>query len=357
MLTSCIREDVNNILKSGLPWERFAGKRILVTGASGFLPGYFVETLLALKEFGHGPREVVGLVRNLPKAEHRFSHHAGRKDFSLYRHDLSGPLTYDGKFDYIIHAASQASPRFYSVDPVGTILPNVLGTYHLLDRAHADGCEGFLLVSSGAVYGVITGDAPVGEDSYGYLDPTLVRSCYFEAKRMSENLCVCMHHQYDVPVYIARPAHTYGPGLAPHDGRVFSDFIEDIAAGRDIVVKSDGSAKRPFCYASDAIVGMFAILLKGEIARPYNVGNDETYVSIRELAETLAAVFSERGIKAIIAPEKKEKNYVKNPSDGGCPDVHALRALGWKPTVGIKEGFRRTVASIDEELISQPARG
>ncbi len=350
MLTSCVKEDLRNIRKADLPWDRFAGKRILVTGASGFLPGYFVETLLALKDIGCGVKEVVGLVRNLPKAKHRFCHHADRKDFSLYQHDLSGPLTYDGKFDYIIHAASQASPRFYSVDPVGTILPNVLGTYHLLERARQDGCDGFLLVSSGAVYGIITGDAVVNENAYGYLDPTLVRSCYFEAKRMSENFCVCMHHQYGVPVYIARPAHTYGPGLAPHDGRVFSDFIEDIAAKRDIIVKSDGSAKRAFCYVSDAVVGMFTVLLRGEIARPYNVGNDEAYVSIRELAETLASAFMDRGIRAIIAPAKKEKNYVKNPSNGGCPDVHALRSLGWKPKVGITEGFRRTIASIDEEL-------
>jgi nucleoside-diphosphate-sugar epimerase len=341
-------EDIGKILRTELPWDRFGGKRILITGASGFLPGYFVETLLALKNAGHGVKEVVGLVRNLPKAERRFCHHATRKDFSLYQHDLSGPLNYEGRFDYILHAASQASPLFYSVDPVGTILPNVLGTYHLLERARTDGCDGFLFVSSGEVYGINQHGEPVDEGHYGPLNPTAVRSCYGEGKRMGENLCVCMHHQYGVPVYIGRLAHTYGPGLAVDDGRVFADFLNDIVAKRDIVVKSDGSARRPFCYVSDAIAAYFTILLKGEIARPYNVGNDEAFVSISELAEILIAAFPERKIKATFVPTNVSATYVKSPDPGAPFIVDALRVLGWTPKIGIAEGFRRTVDSIDE---------
>ena len=135
MFTKCMMEDIRAILEADLPWNVFEGKRVLVTGAAGFMPGYFVETLLALKEIGHGVGEVVGVVRNLKKAEYRFRHHAGRKDFSLYHHELGEPLSYDGKFDYIIHAASQASPRFYLTDPIGTIQPNVLGTFYMMDRA------------------------------------------------------------------------------------------------------------------------------------------------------------------------------------------------------------------------------
>jgi UDP-glucuronate decarboxylase len=348
MLTKCIVEDVGKILCADLPWERFAGKRILVTGAAGFLPGYFVETLLALGKIGNGVKEVVGLVRDRKKAERRFRHHLGRKDFSLYQSDLSGPLSYDGKFDYVIHAASQASPRFYLTDPVGTTIPNALGTYYLLDRSRRDGCEGFLFLSSGEVYGRTEPGVAVKEDTYGVLNPMAVRSCYGESKRMGENFCVCMYHQYGIPTYVGRLAHTYGPGLAPDDGRVFSDFLADIVANRDIVVKSDGSACRSFCYVSDAITANFAILLKGQPARPYNVCNDEAFVSIRELAETLVAAFPERNINAVFDETRVSTSYAKSQNQGERCIVEDLRALGWVPTIGIAEGFRRTVASMEE---------
>ena len=114
---------------------------------------------------------------------------------------------------------------------------------------------------------------------------TALRSCYAEAKRAGESMCVAAFHQYGLPTFIARPFHTYGPGLKlEDDGRVFPDFIFDIVAWRDLVIKSDGSAQRPFCgYVSDAMRALFGIMLKGKPARPYNVSNDGAYVSVREL--------------------------------------------------------------------------
>lgn len=349
MLTSSIKEDIKNIREAALPWEKFANKRILITGAAGFLPAYFVETFLALGDTGNEVKEVVGLVRNRSKAEQRFRHHLSRKNFSLYESHLNGPLSYPGRFDYIIHAASQASPIYYLKDPVGTIMPNVLGTYYLLDRARTDGCEGFLYVSSCEVYGVNGSGQKIDEKQFGFLDPTAVRSCYGESKRMGENLCVCMHHQYGIPTYIGRLAHTYGPGLTEGDGRVFSDFIEDIVARRNIIVKSDGSARRAFCYVSDAISGYLTVLLKGKTACPYNIVNDQAFVSIRELADILVKEFSEYSIKAIFDESKMSTTYFKSQNLGNPLIVDSLRSLGWAPRVGIAEGFRRTVQSKEEE--------
>lgn len=348
MLTSCVREDLQNIIGADLPWSRFKDKRILVTGASGFLPGYFVETLLALSAAGEGPKEVVGLVRDLRKAQIRFMHHRGRSDFLLIERDLCLPLVFAEKFHFIIHAASQASPKFYLTDPIGTLKPNAIGTYHLLERARSDQAEGFLFISSGEVYGQSTARALIEESDYGYLDPTTVRSCYAESKRLAENLCVSMHHQFGLPTYIARPFHTYGPGIAMDDGRVFADFIADIIAGQNIRVKGDGTARRAFCYVSDAITGLFTILLKGEVARPYNVGNDNACVSIGELANTLAASFPERGLKVVFDAASVNPSYSKSPLLSNCPSVNVLRELGWNPYVAIEEGFRRTVSSIEE---------
>lgn len=346
MLTSIVAEDVQRIIGTDLPWERFAGKRILVTGAAGFLPAYFVETLLGLAAKGTGPRQVVGLVRNLERAQRRFAHHGGRKDFLLCDGDLAAPLTLEGRFDYVIHGASQASPRFYFTDPMGTMMPNTVGTYHLLERAKQDGTEGFLFLSSSEVYGQLP-DA-IREADYGYLDPMDVRSCYAEAKRAGETLCVSAHRQYRLATFIVRLFHTYGPGVALNRGLVSSDFTEDIAAGRDIVIKSDGSARRCFCYVTDALTGMFTVLLKGSPARAYNVGNDRAEVSIKELADILVAAFPDRGIEIVMDPARVQPTYAKSLVSRNCPDVSALRALGWTDRIGIAEGFRRTVTSIEE---------
>lgn len=348
MLAACVAEDIRNVLDTDLPWDRFAGKNVLVTGAAGFLPAYFVETLLALKDRGSAPKGVVGLVRNRGKAEARFKHHRAREDFTLVESDLSGPLPESGAFDYVIHAASQASPRYYLTDPVGTLTPNVIGTYNLLEKARRDGTEGFLFLSSGEVYGQPTGPGLIAETDYGHMEPASVRSCYGESKRMGETMCVSAHHQYSVPTYIGRPFHTYGPGLAADDGRVFADFVADIVAGRNLTIKGDGTARRAFCYASDAIIGLFTIMLKGQPARPYNVGNDTACVSIRELAEILVDAFPERALEVILDSSKASATYAKSPIASNCPNVSALRRLGWKPRVDIAEGFRRTVASIEE---------
>jgi UDP-glucuronate decarboxylase len=346
MTNSIVTADVAAILAADLPWQRFSGKRLLVTGAAGFLPAYVVETLLALKP---RPAEVVGLVRNLEKARQRFASHGDHPALSLAQVDLTKPLAMGGRFDFIIHAASQASPRYYFSDPIGTLEPNVIGTYNLLERAAADGCEGFLFFSSSEVYGQ-TKPEPLAEGDYGYLDPAAVRSCYAESKRMGETLCVCATHQRKVPTSIARLFHTYGPGLAPDDGRVFSDFIADIVAGRDFIIKSDGSARRAFCYVSDAIAGIFTAMLKGNSGQPYNVGNDRAEVSIKELAETLIAAFPERKLSVIIDPAKMGQNYAKSAVSRNAPDVGALRGLGWSPRIDIATGFRRTVAALEEGI-------
>lgn len=352
MLTATIREDIQNILKAPLAWERFAGKRVLVTGAAGFLGGYFVELFLALTAAGGGPKETVGLVRNMARARVRFAHHLMRPDFTLVTADVAEPLPVEGRFDVIVHAASFASPKYYFTDPVGVLKPNAIGTFRLLERAKADKCGAFLFLSTSEVYGHAA-DTLLKEDNFGVLDPADLRSCYAESKRIGETMCVAAHHQYKVPAFIARPFHTYGPGLKPDDGRVFADFIADIAARRDLVVKSEGTARRAFCYVSDAMAGFFTLLLKGEPARPYNVGNEDAELSVRELAESLVAAFPERGLKVVLDASQAAPAYARSAVSRVCLDCTALRALGWAPAVGVAEGFKRTIASIEEA--PQPA--
>ncbi len=344
-----IQEDVSRIAGADLPWEKFSGKTVLVSGANGFLPAYIVETLTHLNEGQPGVNcKVIGLVRNSEKARARFEHLIGRRDFRLQVQDVCLPVSSDQKIDYIIHAASQASPKFYGKDPVGTLSANTLGTHNLLTLAREHQVQGFLFFSSGDVYGrSATPEIPTKEDVYGYLDPTDVRSCYGESKRLGETMCIAWSHQYNIPVQMIRPSHTYGPGMALDDGRVFADFTANIVKRENILIKSRGTARRPFCYLADATLGYFTVLLKGENRQAYNVGNEDCYLSIAELANLLVGLFPERNLTVQFQPNFSQQGYIQSTAEGGSLDSSKLRALGWQSTTGAEEGFRRTVLSYE----------
>lgn len=340
-----VEEDLKRIVSSALPWQRFSGKTVLITGANGFVPAYMVETLLYLNETVDARINVIALVRNREKAKRRFAHLAGRPDLNIVVQDVREAYSGSATADFLIHAASQASPKYFGIDPVGTFEANVLGTQRMLELAHRSRSEGFLFFSSGEVYGQPADPTRlVKETDYGSLDPLNVRSCYAEGKRAGETLCACWHAQYGVPAKIVRLSHTYGPGMELNDGRVFADFVADIVAGRNIELKSDGSARRPFCYLADAAIAFFLILLEGKSGEAYNVGS-ATQTSILNLAETLCRIFPEKNCRVIRQERKPDDQYVPSPVQGFQFDLSKINALGWHATTSIEEGFRRTVES------------
>jgi nucleoside-diphosphate-sugar epimerase len=339
-----INEDLENIVNSDIDWQRFNNKTVLITGANGFLPAYMVETLYFLANNSIvGNLKILALVRNKAKAEKRFLHLSNDNHFQLVVQDVCSPVTLCEPVHFIIHAASQASPKYYGIDPVGTLKANVIGTVNMCELARNNPIDSMLYFSSGEVYGEIDENIKnVSETEYGYLDPVNVRSCYGESKRMGENICVSYMHQYGVPVKIVRPAHTYGPGMQLDDGRVFADFVCDIVNDRDIVMKSDGNASRAFCYLSDATIAFFKVLLNGKNGEAYNVANPLCTITIYELAHKLVSLFPEKQLH-VVKQKRTDINYIVSKNIYHSLSVKKMQSLNWYPIIKIEDGFYRTI--------------
>lgn len=343
-MNSIVEEDMMYITKADIDWHEIEGKVILITGANGMLPSYLVKTVLYLNEYTFANKtKIYAIVRNKAQSSIVFKEHLDDLNLEIIEHDVCQEFQIDGEIDYIIHAASQASPKYYSTDPVGTLSANVMGTYNLLNLAVEKKVSSFLYFSSSEIYGVLDDtDLSIGEEDIGIINPLDIRSCYAESKRMSETMCRAWAHQFEVPVKIVRPFHTYGPGMKLDDGRVFADFVSNMVNRKDIVMKSDGKQKRSFCYISDATIGYFTVLLKGKNGEAYNIGNSKEEVSIGQLAERLVNLSPELNLKVI---KQDDRNSMSNILTRSCPDIAKASLLGWVPHIGIDEGFRRTIES------------
>ena len=342
-MNNIIKEDISSIINCFDYWERFKNKTILITGANGFLPAYLVESFLSLDKTYN--TKIIAIVRNKQKANNRFKNYITDTNLEIIEHDVCNEFNYNHKIDFIIHAASQASPKYYKIDPVGTLNANVLGTINMLKLAQKKSVESFLYFSSGEVYGEVKDEfMPIKEDTFGYLNPALVRSCYGESKRMGETICVSYFAQYGIKAKIVRPFHTYGPGMVLDDGRVYADFVANILKDQNIILNSDGKAKRAFCYLTDATIGFLTVLVNGENGEAYNVGNPQEEYSILELANILVNLYPEKKIEVILN-KTINTDYLKSTITRNSPNIDKLKKLNWNPKVTIEKGFKRTVSS------------
>jgi nucleoside-diphosphate-sugar epimerase len=333
---------------------RLAGRRLLITGGAGFLGYYLVQAPLAWNGLGRGEPIHVTVFDNYSRGVPRWLEVLGRDPaLELVRRDITDPLPVDmPPFDYVIHAASIASPTFYRQFPIETMDANVGGLRSLLDRAvawAADGAplSGFLYFSTSEIYGDPPADCiPTPETFRGFVSATGPRACYDESKRFGETLCVNFARHRDLPVSIARPFNNYGPGLKLGDRRVLPDFARDVLAGRDMVLLSDGSATRTFCYVADAVVGYYQVLVRGARGEPYNIGTDAPEISMwdlgRRVTDQARELFGYAG--EVTRADSGDADYLVDNPNRRCPVIDKARSeLGYEPGVGLDEGLGRAL--------------
>jgi nucleoside-diphosphate-sugar epimerase len=347
ILSEIVRGDLDEIVKSNINWDRFKNKTILVSGGAGLLPSYLVQSLLHANRHHNLKLKVICMSRSSESVNKRLGYFLNDPYFKAIIHDVTRPIPVEiMPSDFVIHAASQASPKFYAIDPVGTLLTNTIGTQHLLEYSVRSKAERFMFFSSGEVYGApLNPMEPITETSYGYLDPMNVRSCYAESKRIGETLSIAWAKQYGLDIVVVRPFHTYGPGMALDDGRVFADFVADVVAKKDISIRGDGSEKRCFCYLADATVGFLSVLLNGVNLEAYNVANPLCEISMKNLAKLISDLFPEHNIKIRFENSGTKKNYLKSPILKSLPSIEKIKKLGWFPTTSLEEGFSKTIKS------------
>jgi Nucleoside-diphosphate-sugar epimerases len=301
-------------------------KRILITGAAGFLGSHLCDRFI--KEDYH----VIGM-DNLITGDLRNIEHLFRLDnFEFYNHDVSTFVHVPGKLDYILHFASPASPIDYLKIPIQTLKVGSLGTHHLLGLARAKGAR-ILVASTSEVYGDPT-VSPQPEEYWGNVNPVGPRGVYDEAKRFQEAITMAYHTFHGLETRIVRIFNTYGPRMRLNDGRVLPAFIGQALRGEDLTVFGDGSQTRSFCYVDDQVEGIFR-LLHSDYPYPVNIGNPDE-ITIKQFGDEI--------IK--LTGTKQKLVYKDLPVDDPKqrrPDItKAKELLGWEPKVGRAEGLRIT---------------
>ncbi len=303
-------------------------KRILITGAAGFLGSHLCDRFI--KE-GY---EVIGmdnlLTGNIRNIEHLFA----LKEFTFYHHDVTKFVHVPGEIDYILHFASPASPIDYLRMPIQTLKVGAMGTHNLLGLAKAKGAR-ILVASTSEVYGDPLVH-PQTEEYWGNVNPIGPRGVYDEAKRYMESITMAYHNFHGVETRIIRIFNTYGPRMRLDDGRALPTFVNQALHGEDITVFGDGSQTRSFCYVDDLVEGIYRLLLS-DYHMPVNIGNP-VEITLQDFAEEVLALTG-ANVKIIYMPLPQDDPKQRKPDI-----TKAKGLLGWEPKVERSEGLKRTLA-------------
>lgn len=356
-----VQGDMEYIAREFKKQEIFRNKTILITGCGGFLGFYITNFFVYLIKQGIDVKSLI-LLDNFVLGEPDWIKEIKDNDgkVAVYKFDISKdnisdiPLAKNA--DFVIHMASIASPTYYRKYPIETIDANVWGLRNLLEYYKEESLKSLVFFSTSEIYGDPSPEfIPTSEEYRGNVSCIGPRTCYDEAKRFGEALCYVYSTIYGMPLRIVRPFNNYGPGMNLDDKRVPADFAKAIVNGEDIVIHSDGTPTRTFCYVADAIVGYLKTLVHDKFDY-FNIGIEEPEISIKKLAEIYQeegkSLFGYKGKIKYKTP--KDKNYLTHNPLRRCPDItKAKRILDFNPRIKVEEGVRRFLEYLKERTVQR----
>ena len=338
--------DIDKVIEVVPELDRLAGKSLMITGAAGLVCSAIVDIIFRYNDTHDKKIQVLAAGRWPEEMSARFGDLVNRDDFTFVVYDASKTdNVIDVHADFIIHGASNASPNMIVKEPVETMMSNFLGMKYLLDYAKEQGTERILYISSSEVYGEKEGSEPYKEGQYGYIDLLKSRNSYSVGKRAAETLCASYADEYGMESVIVRPGHIYGPTASSYDKRVASAWSYAVAKGEDIVMKSDGSQIRSYCYCLDCASAMLKVLLCGENCHAYNISNPDSIISIKEMAEILS---KSAGVELRMELPTEEERKGFNPMSNSSLESASLTGLGWRGCFDAETGFGHTVKILKE---------
>lgn len=342
------RTDIQSVITMSIEWDFLLGKTVLITGATGMIASVIIDIVMYQNQKFNKKQgiHIIATSRNEEKARKRFERYWGSEYFTYLSHDVTKPLPEMGDVDYILHAASNTHPRMYATDPIGTITANVQGTYQLLEYAVVHKCKRFLLFSSVEIYGENRNDIDKFDEDYlGYINCNTVRSGYPESKRLSESLCNAFAAQKGQDFVIGRFSRVYGPTMGEDDSKAIAQFIRNAAKRESIVLKSKGEQLYSYTYVVDAATAALYLMLYGESGEVYNVADEGSEITLRELAAILAATAGTEVVFEL--PDAVEKAGYSLATKAVL-NTAKMQELGWMPKTCIREGLEKTVSILRE---------
>lgn len=346
-MSKILQEDITEIVSdAGVPWEQLRNSTILITGATGTIGSALVRALHAANQKHGLGVKILAFGRDTQKAKQLAEQYCS----AFYAHDIRVPLTVNGAVDYIFHCASVTKSPAMVANPLNVIDTALKGTENVLKLAKIKSVKSVVYLSSMEVYGNTDSALQwVTENDLGYISLKSPRSCYPESKRMCECLCNCYFAQYGVPVKTARLAQTFGAGTSKNDTLVVAQFARNALSGENITLHTEGKSYGNYCYISDAVRGLFYLLLRGENSEAYNIANPAACMPIREMAELVANEVCGGKISVVLNTPLDIKNRGYAPDVTRRLSVEKIKKLGWIPKYGLMEMYQRMLADWREE--------
>lgn len=331
-----IKKNIKNITN----YKKLFNKSLLITGSTGMICSAVVDFLLYLNKFEDAKIRIYLAGRSKEKAKKRFYPFQESEDYYFVLYDAERYQLLNYKIDYVIHGASNANPTLYSKYPVETLFGNVIGIKSILDSALKNNWKRVLYISSSEIYGKKKESKLFNEDDYEYVDILNPRACYPNSKRISETICASYRNEYSIDSVIVRPGHIYGHTMTKSDTRASSEFARNSMNGLDIIMKSEGTQLRSYCFVYDCVTAIITVLLNGKSGEAYNISNKKSIVTIKEVAEKFSEI-SGVNLTFEVPTINEKKGY--NLMNNSALDSEKIELLGWKGIYDLNTGVGKTL--------------